>query len=301
MLPVPPRGCHAPRPRATGKDSGLRSRARTPGPADPADRGQRDVSRALRRVSAGVSPGAHPGSTGSGSCARWSPPIALRVDRGVRVSTPRTTHDRNTTTVGSVNWSTSFVLGVGPIPPSGFRRAWVRLHCFSGGGDAPHARYPRGTAAPQRADLSTPRRPILVGIHESPASGRALAWAIVRAQAGRQPLGVVHAFQWHATFDPYGVAHWSPDVPLEVGRHLLDDAAVHARTVAPHLSVFTRLCAGDPTEILAQEAHGAELVVVGRSEHCRWFGVPKWTVGARVARRAPGRVVIVGASNEMLV
>jgi nucleotide-binding universal stress UspA family protein len=143
--------------------------------------------------------------------------------------------------------------------------------------------------------------PILVGVDGSAASLRALEWATVRALAGHTSLHIVHVVQIHVWMDPSGfVANWYVE-PLEVAQRVLDEAICSARWRAPLLQISTRLRDTDPARALLDEGRTAELIVLGRGH---WPRVPWWlhrSVPIEVARRARGRVVIVGPDDEVLV
>jgi nucleotide-binding universal stress UspA family protein len=156
---------------------------------------------------------------------------------------------------------------------------------------------------PQPASRSgTPRlpRPILVGVDGSAASDRALAWAAVRAVAGDTSLLIVHAARTRLWLDPFGIVlYW--DLPSEAARGILARAADRARVHAPLLSIGTRLRDAEPSFALVDEGRAAELIVLGRSHEQQELGGLLPSVSRRVARRAPGRVVIVSPDDERLV
>jgi nucleotide-binding universal stress UspA family protein len=144
------------------------------------------------------------------------------------------------------------------------------------------------------------RGPIVVGVDDSPAGRLALDWAIVRAQAAGEALKIVHAVVGSTAFDPYGVVVAPPEWNFEEGRRVLGDAVKHASASIPCVQVATRLCTGTLANALLDETWSAGLLVLGRTGG-RPFGGRRWTLAERVARHAPGRVVVVEFDNEVLL
>ena len=142
---------------------------------------------------------------------------------------------------------------------------------------------------------------ILVGVDGSIAGQRALEWAVIRAHAGNGSLRIVHLVRLPVVWDPYGVALWWGTAPLEAAQQVVDEAAHNARSLAPGLTVSTGVRVGGTASGIVREGKDAELIVLGRSRRrgaiLRMFP----TVNAQVARRAPGRMVIVGLDDEVLV
>jgi len=152
---------------------------------------------------------------------------------------------------------------------------------------------------------------ILVGVNGSTASARALEWAVVRAVAGHTRLHVVHALGSSNWMDPYGLslcwpmtwcpaAYWGAE-PGDAAEQLLHDAAQWAREYEPTLQISTRLRKMEPAAALLEEGLGAELIVVGRGHNRAWTLWPGADVASQVALRAPGRVIVVSADDEVRV
>jgi nucleotide-binding universal stress UspA family protein len=156
------------------------------------------------------------------------------------------------------------------------------------------------TATTRGVALAVPR-PILVGVDGSAASTRALEWATVRAYAGHTSLHIVHVVRIHVWLDPCGLTACLAIEPSELAEQVLDQATLCARYFAPQLQISSKLCGTDPAAALLDEGRTAELIVLGRSHGRRRTGWLHPSVSARVARRARGRVVIVGPDDEVLV
>jgi nucleotide-binding universal stress UspA family protein len=157
------------------------------------------------------------------------------------------------------------------------------------------------SAGPRAAARTTPR-PILVGVDGSIASTRALEWATVRAVAGDTSLHILHVVQTRVWWpDPNGLFPCCDDAPRESAELVLREAVELARRRAPLLRISTKLRALNLAASLLDEGRTAELIVLGLDHRRR---APAWldvSVTARVARRARGRVVLVGPDNEVLV
>jgi nucleotide-binding universal stress UspA family protein len=159
----------------------------------------------------------------------------------------------------------------------------------------------RRSSDPRTAARTTPR-PILVGVDGSTASTRALEWATVRAVAGATSLHIVHVVQTRVWWpDPNGLFLCCEAEPRESAELVLREAVELARRRAPLLPISTKLRAMNLAASLLDEGRTAELIVLGLDGRRR---APAWldvSVTARVARRARGRVVLVGPDNEVLV
>ncbi|WP_157805223.1 universal stress protein [Mumia flava] len=156
---------------------------------------------------------------------------------------------------------------------------------------------PSPTPAPHHA--RTPVRPVVVGIDGGPRDARVVAWAGVRAWAGRHPLRLVHAFRQTTSTDPFGTISWWDPAARDEAEQFVARVAAHVRARAPSVQVTTTTLAMGPVAALAWEGNGAEVVVIGRSRRA-WFRPTGLSVEARLARRVPGRVVVVGPDDETL-
>jgi nucleotide-binding universal stress UspA family protein len=153
---------------------------------------------------------------------------------------------------------------------------------------------------PERLAPAT-TRPILVGVDGSDTSTLALEWAAVRALAGHTSLHIVHVIRIRTWLDPYGLVPLWDMESRQVAERLLNEAALRARRRAPQLQITTRLRGPDPAAALLDEGRRAELIVLGRRHWPPRTGWLSPSVTTRVARRARGRVVIVGPDDETLV
>ncbi len=134
---------------------------------------------------------------------------------------------------------------------------------------------------------------IVVGVDGSPGSDAALRWAADHAPALGAGLVVVHC--------------WTP--PLAGGEDelnaaeaaalerdfaaVLDDAVARVAVGAPDVAVERVLSRGDPSEVLADLAAGAELLVLGSRGTSGHTGTVLGSVSRRTTERATCPVVIV--------
>ena len=141
----------------------------------------------------------------------------------------------------------------------------------------------------------------MVGVDGSAASDRALAWAAVRAFAGDTSLHIVYVVQTRVWFDPCGHTAFVDIESPERAQQILGEAVRSARSHVPWVQVTTQVRGADRATALVDEGRLAELIVLGRNRRRRTIGWFDASVTAQVARRASGRVVIVGPDDEFLV
>ncbi|MEV0801574.1 universal stress protein [Kribbella sp. NPDC050281] len=139
------------------------------------------------------------------------------------------------------------------------------------------------------------RRPVLVGVDGSISAQAALAWAATEASSRHRPLRIVHAFSWPMTSNALGMAFvGDADLDLQAAAEwILNEAAAHAREVAPDTKVSTDLFVGPAAPTLLSEAQDADLVVVGSRGVGGFRGLLVGSVSATVAAHAPCPVVVV--------
>lgn len=131
------------------------------------------------------------------------------------------------------------------------------------------------------------RQPIVVGVAAVATPGYLLRWAALEAQRWNAPLRLVQANDTTAT-------DTSPPYEADVAaqRHLAD-LAEWLRREFPGLAVTTQPRAGTPVAVLAGEADGAGLLVVGRHEQGRMAEAVFGSTAVRLASAARCPVVAV--------
>ena len=139
---------------------------------------------------------------------------------------------------------------------------------------------------------------IVVGVDGSDGSHLALAWALDEAR--RRGASVLAVMAWH---DPYTII--GRPLPAEAAGGELDQLrAVLARAVAdaqaaapgPAVSIRALIRTGQPADVLAGAAAGADLLVVGSRGRGGFRGLLLGSVSQRCAQVTPVPLVIVPAS-----
>ena len=138
---------------------------------------------------------------------------------------------------------------------------------------------------------------IVVGIDGSEASDAALAFALDEAKLRKLPLRIVCAWEVSAR-DYVGSAFvTTPDLAQSAERNA--DAAL-ARAAAqvgpePGIHVETAAIHGHPAKVLAEQASGATLLVVGTRGHGGLAGLVLGSVSQALAHHCPSPLAIVPA------
>jgi nucleotide-binding universal stress UspA family protein len=140
---------------------------------------------------------------------------------------------------------------------------------------------------PSRADTA-PR--VVVGVDGSPASHRALGWAVDEAAVRHADLVVVHAWQIPTAGELTGF-----DVgQIEDGaRSVLDQALASVDTAGLDRPVERRLPCGHPSAALLEAAEGAGLVVVGARGRGGFSGLLLGSVSRQVAHHVTAPLIVV--------
>jgi nucleotide-binding universal stress UspA family protein len=139
---------------------------------------------------------------------------------------------------------------------------------------------------------------IVVGIDGSPPSGKALEWAVARAQLGGEQLELVNAYSLTPAVDFYGWHGMTSSEPvdwlIQFSQQLLDTAAARVREQAPDLTCTLTSKAGYPANLLSTASEGADAVVVGRRGLGSAASVLLGSVSNRLTVQAKCPLVVVG-------
>lgn len=135
---------------------------------------------------------------------------------------------------------------------------------------------------------------IVVGVDGSPASRKALAWAVDEAATRDAAVEVVHA--WQTPFVggyPYVVASFEPEEFEEGARALVDEMVDDLDTSRlPHPLAKVVVC-DTAARALLDMAKGADLLVVGSRGRGGFTGLLLGSVSQQVVTHAPCPVVVV--------
>lgn len=144
-------------------------------------------------------------------------------------------------------------------------------------------------------------RPVVVGIDGSAAALDALDWAAAEAATRGLPLRLVHACTWLAPVDPFGVLVVPADDCAYRGaaEAVLNDAVARVRSIAPDSSVTASLEVGPPFRTILDQAHDADLIVIGNRRSGRLRCVLGGSVGVQVVAQATCPVAVVPAFHQV--
>lgn len=135
---------------------------------------------------------------------------------------------------------------------------------------------------------------VLVGVDGSPAGDAALHWSL--REAARSGAGVTAVMAWQPTkYALYG-AGLSGRMLSDEGSHAALDASlkrVRESAGADGVDVRRRVVTGPAALVLAQEAEGAELLVVGRRHESALARAALGSVSSAALHHAPCPVVVV--------
>ncbi|MET7551481.1 universal stress protein [Streptomyces sp. NBC_01724] len=134
---------------------------------------------------------------------------------------------------------------------------------------------------------------VVVGVDGSSSSLAAVEEAAREAQRRRAELRVVHAFSWpvRPVYTPLGDPYTPPD-PSPLNR-LVNEAAQHARNVAPEVGVTEAVVTGDAVAVLEAESRAADLVVVGPRGMGGFIGMLLGSTAASLAAHSRCPVMVV--------
>ena len=139
-----------------------------------------------------------------------------------------------------------------------------------------------GTTASQRR--------IVVGVDGSPASLRALEWAVRQASLTGAVVEAVTAWQFPLTYGGFQVdagADWPANA------RAVQDTAVKEALGDEATALVRRVAEGHSVRVLLDAAAGAELLVVGSRGHGGFTGMLLGSVSEHVVAHAPCAVVVV--------
>jgi nucleotide-binding universal stress UspA family protein len=138
-------------------------------------------------------------------------------------------------------------------------------------------------------------QPIVVGFDDSPASRRALMWALHTAEGRGAEVLLVNAAM---TFPPILAGHWtyvaSPrEIATEAGAAALRAGSLLAAGIAPEVTVSTMLVEDSPAAGLLRVLDGAAMAVVGSRGLGGFTELLIGSTSLKLATHAPCPVVVV--------
>ncbi|MFK4071990.1 universal stress protein [Streptomyces sp. NPDC029674] len=135
--------------------------------------------------------------------------------------------------------------------------------------------------------------PLIVGVDGSPASLRALDWAVDEAVRRGTPLRAVYAssWEWYEGHEPsFGIGG---DLVQASADHIVDRAVEHARRRTAAVDVTGTVLPEDPAAALIRASGEACAVVVGSRGRGQFAGLLLGSVSLSVAAHAASPVIVV--------
>ena len=141
--------------------------------------------------------------------------------------------------------------------------------------------------------------PIVVGVDGSPASRRALAWALEEARSRRCGIVAVHA--WHISYaNPgYPSVDLGADALRQSAATLLDRELAQADTVDLVSPVVRSVVAGTAARVLMDASATASMVVLGSRGHRPLSSLLLGSVADQITHHAHSAVVVVPPSAPL--
>ncbi|GAB3995873.1 universal stress protein [Glycomyces albus] len=139
---------------------------------------------------------------------------------------------------------------------------------------------------------------IVVGIDGSPASARALRWAVRQAELTGAEVEAMHAWQVPAMYGTAAMA-LPGDQLAQTAENTLNEAMadVAGESRSRGIAVSQRLVEAHPAKALIEESKDADLVVVGNRGHGGFVGALIGSVSQQVVHHASCPVVVVRSEN----
>jgi nucleotide-binding universal stress UspA family protein len=149
-------------------------------------------------------------------------------------------------------------------------------------------------------DLQHRGRTVIVGVDGSESALRAARWSAAEAARRGVALRIVTAFGWphgHPVGE-IGLGRSARDIMLGESRRHLAEAAAVAEHAVDGLVVEQQLVVGFPIPVLAAEARGAQLVVIGDRGLGGVTGLLLGSVATALAAHADCPVVVVRGEDS---
>jgi nucleotide-binding universal stress UspA family protein len=136
---------------------------------------------------------------------------------------------------------------------------------------------------------------IVAGVDGSPASVRALEWAVRQAALTGAVVEAVTA--WHFPTPVGGFAVGDP-IDWQANAQATQDIAVKEALGAEASALVRHVVQGHPVRVLIEAAAGADLLAVGSRGHGGFTGMLLGSVSEHVVAHAPCPVVVIRSSDD---
>ncbi|MFE6868687.1 universal stress protein [Kitasatospora sp. NPDC057692] len=142
------------------------------------------------------------------------------------------------------------------------------------------------------ANSANPR--IVVGVDGSPASERALRWAVDYARLTGGTVHAVAAWEYPAFYGWAGASVPAPEFnPEELAGKTLSDTVAKTVGAEPDVRITESVVPGNAAQALLDAARGAALVVVGSRGLGGFTGALLGSVSRHLTEHAPCPVVVI--------
>ncbi|MFJ5993266.1 universal stress protein [Lentzea sp. NPDC092896] len=139
-------------------------------------------------------------------------------------------------------------------------------------------------------------QPIVVGIDGTPASDRALEWALTEATVRGCPLHVVNAWQYEALVD---WTETSAQRETAASEQLVEQALQRAtRGGIEQPEIVRRSLRGDAAEVLESASEGASMLVVASHTDHRIRQAVLGSTSMHVVRHAHAPIVVIPVTDR---
>jgi len=137
-------------------------------------------------------------------------------------------------------------------------------------------------------------RTIVVGVDGSPASRRALAWAIDEARLRDDEVVAVHAWTFPVALAPGGAFAMTPNVDFRADAvEFLEMAIRDVTGGANDVTIKRQVVQGGAAPALLKASEDADMLVIGSRGLGGFGGLMLGSVGQQCAHHAPCPVVII--------
>lgn len=144
--------------------------------------------------------------------------------------------------------------------------------------------------------MSTKSGPIVVGVDGTPASDRALAWALDEAVVRGCPLHVVNAWNFEAMTDWMETAEQRARIESE---EVVEKALLAASQGRAELPVIVRQSRrGDAAEVLERASEGAAMLVVASHTGHRMRQIVLGSTSMHCVRHAHAPIVVIPVDDR---
>lgn len=156
--------------------------------------------------------------------------------------------------------------------------------------------------ASSRTDRDHLSGPVAVGVDGSPASRRALEWAVREAAAKGTRVLAISAYLVPSLVSAAPYAAWSPALKEELAdeaKTVLSSLVGAAAETHPEVEIDAKVVEGLPAKVLIEASKHASALVVGSRGHGGMVGSLLGSVSHRCVAHAHCPVVVVGPASPV--